>query len=213
MQTVSELLSPVRSKELPRATPQVIGLLLLSAVALGVAPLLMPANYSSVANTTSESAAQGVEYAWVARLGFLAFGLAVLWLAATLRGAWARSVQWLHTAFGVLMTATAAFSHRPWVAGAQFDPVEDALHSFTATAMGFAFSFGVLARLLQRGRQGEPGRALDAVALATATVIPLLIARSTGLDGVTQRLMFLVGYLWYAREALLLRQRDHTVNA
>ncbi len=182
--------------------PGVVGLLLLSAVALGVAPLLMPASYSSVANTTSESAAQGVEHAWVARLGFLSLGLAVLRLAAALRTSWARGPQWLHIAFGVLMTATAAFSHRSWVAGARFDPVEDVLHSFTATAMGFAFSFGVLARLLQRGRQREPGRALDAVALVVATVIPLLMARFAGLDGVIQRLMFLVAYLWYARETL-----------
>jgi hypothetical protein len=41
-----------------------------------------------------------------------------------------------------------------------------------------------------------------------ATVIPVLMARFAGLDGVIQRLMFLVAYLWYTREALLLRQRD-----
>ena len=205
---MSELLSPIRSNEPSRAMPGVIGLLLLSAVSMGVAPLLMPASYSSIANTTSESAAQGEEYAWVARLGFLAFGLAVLWLAAALGKSWARGAQWLHVAFGVLMTATAAFSHRSWVAGAQFDPVEDVLHSFTATAMGFAFSFGVLARLVQRGRQGAPGRALDTDALVAATVIPLLMARFAGLDGVIQRLMFLVAYLWHARETLLLRQLD-----
>jgi hypothetical protein len=191
----------------------VVALLVISAVSLAVAPLLMPASYSSIANTTSESAAQGVEYAWVARLGFFAFGLAVLWLAVALRKSWARGAQWLHMAFGVLMTATAAFSHRSWVAGAQFDSVEDVLHSFTATAMGFAFSFGVLARLLQRGRQGEPGRALDAVALVAATVIPLLMARFAGIDGAIQRLMFLVAYFWYAREALLLRQLDGEATA
>jgi hypothetical protein len=207
VRTVSKFLSPIRTNELSRAMPGVVGLFLLSAIALGVAPLLMPASYSSMANTTSESAAQGVEYAWVARLGFLAFGLAVLWLAASLRQSWARGARWLHIAFGVLMTATAALSHRSWVAGAQFDPIEDTLHSFTATAMGFAFSFGVLARLLQRGRQGERGRALDAVALVVATMIPLLMARFAGLDGMIQRLMFLVAYLWYVRETLLLRQR------
>jgi hypothetical protein len=59
-----------------------------------------------------------------------------------------------------------------------------------------------------RGRKEEPGRALDAIALVAATVIPVLMARLAGLNGVIQRLMFLVAYLWYAREALLLRQRD-----
>lgn len=89
--------------------------------------------------------------------------------------------------------------------GAPFDPVEDALHSFTATAMGFAFSFGVLARLLQRVRRGEAGRWLDVAALAASTVIPLVMARMREIDGLTQRLMFLVAYLWYAREALAVR--------
>jgi hypothetical protein len=205
---VSELLNPASSTEPSRAMPGVVALLVISALSLGVAPLLMPASYSPIANTTSESAAQGVEYAWIARLGFLAFGLAVLWLAAGLRRSWSRVAQWLHVAFGVLMIATAAFSHRSWVAGAQFDRVEDVLHSFTATAMGFAFSFGVLARLMQRGRQREPWRILDAVALVAATVIPVVMARFAGLDGLIQRLMFLVAYLWYAREALLFRLRE-----
>ncbi len=204
--TVSELLNPTSSNEFSRALPGVVILLVISALSLGVAPLVMPTSYSSIANTTSESAAQGVEYAWAARLGFLTFGFAVLWLATGLRRIWARLAQWLHVAFGVLMIATAAFSHRSWVAGAQFDRIEDALHSFTATAMGFAFSFGVLVRLMQRGRQREPGRLLDAVALVAATVIPVLMTRFAGLDGAIQRLMFLVAYLWYAREALLLRQ-------
>jgi Protein of unknown function (DUF998) len=206
VRTVTDFLNPARSDEHARAMPGVVALLVISALALGIAPLLMPASYSSIANTTSESAAQGVEYAWVARLGFLAFGLAVVWLAAGLKRSWARVAHWSHVAFGVLMIATAAFSHRPWVPGAEFDRVEDALHSFTATAMGFAFSFGVLARLMQRSRQRERGRILDGVALVAATVIPVLMARMAGIDGVIQRLLFVVAYLWYAREALLLRQ-------
>ena len=55
---------------------------------------------------------------WVARLGFLAFGLGVCWLAAALKRVGARVALWLHMAFGVFMIATAAFSHRSWVPGA-----------------------------------------------------------------------------------------------
>jgi Protein of unknown function (DUF998) len=204
--TVNDCLDPARSSEPSRAIPGVTALLMISAVSLGVAPLLMPATYSWIANTTSESAAQGVVNAWVARLGFLAFGLWVCWLAVALKRVWARAALWLHRAFGVFMIATAAFSHRPWVPGVPFDPIEDALHSFTATAMGFAFSLGVLARLLQRGRQGGSGRIFDTVVLLAATVIPLLMAGMGELDGVIQRLLFLFAYVWYAREALLLRQ-------
>lgn len=39
-----------------------------SLVALALAPLLMPASYDWRANTISESGAQGIEGAWLARL-------------------------------------------------------------------------------------------------------------------------------------------------
>jgi hypothetical protein len=76
-------------------------------------------------------------------LGFLLFGLGVLWLAETLIDNWAHAATLVHVAFGVLMIGTAAFSHRPFIPGVPFDPVEDWLHSLIATLMGFAFSLGV----------------------------------------------------------------------
>lgn len=176
-------------------------LLAVSALSLLAAPLLMPGSYSWVSNTTSESGAQGVAGAWLARLGFLIFGLTVLWLAASLRSVWARGANWLHAAFGVLMIATAVFSHRPWEVDARFDPVEDLLHSFTATAMGFAFAFGVLVRLLQREKHEVYRRAFDLAALVVATVISILMVYLPTMDGLIQRLMFLTAYLWYGNEA------------
>ncbi len=181
-------------------------LLAISAFSLLAAPLLMPESYSWLSHTTSESGAQGVSGAWLARLGFLTFGLAVLWLAASLRSVWPRGANWLHTAFAVFMIATATFSHQPWMVGTPFDPVEDSLHSFTATAMGFAFALGVLVRLLQRDRRDLYSRAFDLAALLAATVIPLLMVYLPTTDGLLQRLMFLTAYLWYGNEALLIHK-------
>lgn len=56
-----------------------VSLLILSVLALLFAPSQMPASYDWVQHTTSESAAQGIEGAWVARLGFMLFGLVVIW--------------------------------------------------------------------------------------------------------------------------------------
>ncbi len=194
----------------------VIALLVVSAVALAVAPVLMPAGYDWVAHTTSESAAQGVAGAWVARLGFVAFGLAVLWLAAGAAPRWGRGAVWMHAAFGVCMVATAAFSARPWWEGAAFDPVEDLLHSVTATAMGFAFVFGVMLRFAQRWFGGGSGggasaggvptggrraAAFDVVAVVAASVIPLVMVFHADAAGLVQRLMFAVAYVWYAAAA------------
>jgi hypothetical protein len=175
-------------------------LLALSLAALLLAPLLMPEGYSWLTHTTSESAAQGLEGAWLARLGFLLFGFAVVWLAGAVSRTWARAATWMHLAFGVLLISTAAFSHRPFLPGVHFDPVEDWLHSLTATLMGFAFSFGVLFGFFQRDSGISIGRFLDLVALVAAIGIPLLMMNFPSIGGLMQRLMFLVAYLWYGHE-------------
>ena len=146
------LLTPALDAGRRGAAAGVIALLVVSAVALAVAPAFMPAGYDWVRHTTSESAAQGLAGAWVARLGFVAFGLAVLWLAAGAARSWGRGVVWMHTAFGVCMVGTAAFSHMPWWEGAAFDGVEDLLHSVTAS--GWCGRMG-LRRPLSRGRVGS----------------------------------------------------------
>lgn len=73
--------------------------LAVSALALLLAPLLMPASYSWVLHTTSESAAQGVRGAWLARVGLLLFDTTVVVIAVGARGRWGRWTVWLHTAF------------------------------------------------------------------------------------------------------------------
>jgi hypothetical protein len=186
----------------------ILALFILSAAALLAAPGLMPAGYSWLTHTTSESAAQGLNGAWLARLGFILFGLAVVWLASFRSSVWARAAVWCHLAFGVCMLGTAAFSHAPWLDGVPFDPVEDLLHSITATVMGFAFAFGVVARFLQRERGDKWGRALDATAVAAAAFLPLLMATQPEIIGLLQRVMFGTAYVWYGREAIAMDNRS-----
>ncbi|MBE2201688.1 MAG: DUF998 domain-containing protein [Anaerolinea sp.] len=197
------LLSPIEAGNNPRITKGGISMtLLISAVALLAAPRLMPAGYSWLTHTTSESAAQGLAGAWLARLGFVLFGLAVIWLAAAKTAVWARTAVWFHLVFGVCMVATAAFAHHPWLEGVPVDPVEDFLHSLTATMMGFAFAFGAMARLLQREADDRVGRVWDVTAVAAATFLPMLMGAQPDIIGLLQRAMFAVAYGWYVREAL-----------
>lgn len=184
----------------------VVAWLAISFAALLLAPLHMPAGYSWLSNTTSESAAQGVPGAWLARLGFLIFGLTVIGMAHHLRDTWSTGGQWAHTAFGVFMVSAAAFSTRAWVPEAVYDPVEDALHSFAATAMGLAFTIGVVLRFLGRGPE-VCGRVLDMVAAIAATAMPLAMLALPAWDGLLQRGMFAISYLWVALEALRTHSR------
>lgn len=179
-----------------------VALLIVSAGCLLGAPLAMPADYSWISHAVSESAAQSLERAWLARLGFLAFGWAVLWLAARSRPVWGRFATWMHGAFAVSMTATAAFSHKPWRDGVPVDLFEDALHSVAATVIGFSFTLGVLARFLRRPRGERARRAFDVVAMVAATGIPIAMLNLPEMDGLIQRVMFAISYAWYLVEAL-----------
>lgn len=168
-----------------------------SAVALAVAPLRMPDGYSWISGTVSESAAQGVDGAWVARLGFVLFGLSVLALVPWRKESWGTVAAGFHAAFGAFMVAVAAFSHaNPF--GGPSDATEDLLHSIAAGGMGFAFALGVVARQVHQRR----ARLFDVVAVVASIVIPTSMLLWPEAEGAVQRLMFAISYLWYAAEAL-----------
>ena len=182
----------------------ILVLLLFSLVCLLFAPLVMPEDYHWVSNPISESAAQGLHGAWLARLGLAIYGLAAIWLSVSLHGRWGIGARYCHLFFGVFMVFAATFSIRPWDQAASFDPTEDILHSFVATAMGFAYTLGVLLVFLQRPRAEFGARMFDIAAAVVTTVFPLLMLAMPEVHGFIQRIMFLVSYIWYGKEALRL---------
>lgn len=187
----------------------ILGLYLAAAAALALAPLLMPAGYSWLTNTTSESAAQGLDGAWLARAGFLLFGFAVFATVLANRS-WSVAAKVAHVAFGVSMIAAAAFSTRPANASAPFVGTEDTLHSVAATAVGFAFAAGVVLVALRRGRGAWPYITLDAVALIASVAIPLAMLAWDDWAGLAQRAMFVIAFTWYIVAMLTGRARAAT---
>jgi hypothetical protein len=125
-------------------------------------------------------------------------------LSGPARELWGRLAVWLHATFGVLMVAAAAFSAQSWESHVPFDATEDVLHSVAATAMGFAFAFGVVAVAWRSWRDTGRLRWRDAAAVAASAVFPLAVVGFDRYAGLLQRLIFLVAYLWYALEALRL---------
>lgn len=176
---------------------------LASIACLVIAPLALPDSYSVVEHTTSEAAAQATEGAWLARSGFLLFGLGVFCLSIVKRD-WPMSVRYLHGLFGVAMIATAVYSHRPTLDATDYDRVEDTLHSVAATGMGFAFAAGVL---VAGWRRIPRWRVFDIVALLSAIVIPMVMVTTENADGLWQRGMFLIAFAWFGIEAMESRRR------
>ena len=182
------------------AESAILGLLVASIIAVALGPIALDESYSWVQHSTSEAAGQQVDGAWVTRSGFLLFGLAVLWLTHLETGRWSKFAASMHALFGACLTGVAAFSLRAWDGTSDYDHTEDLLHSVLATAMGFAFAFGVAG--VAWTRPGRGVRVIDVVAVAASILIPLAMAASDDYTGALQRVMFGVAYIWYATEVL-----------
>ncbi len=163
-------------------------------LAMLVGPAFSPNNFNWIEHTTSQQAGQLVAGAWIMRLGFVGFGLGILFDATSrLRAAeWQNSLFWF---FGLSMVLVAVFSHRPIDASLAYDMSDDWLHSLFATAMGFAFGFGVAWRMYHM-RSRLP-LILSAVAAAASIILPLAMWQLPNYAGLLQRLMFLISFVWF----------------
>lgn len=173
----------------------IVALYAVAIVALAVSPVLMPAGYSWVEHTTSHAAGQGLGGAWLARVGFLAFGLAVL-ATTTVITWWGTAARVAHLAFGVSITAVSAYSSRPADTALPFVVVEDAIHSFFATSIGFAFAAGVVLTAYRRQRLGGRVAVLDVVAVSASVATPLAMVWFGDIAGAAQRGMFAIAFAW-----------------
>lgn len=188
----------------------ILFLFVCSALSLLLAPLLMPESYDWIAHTTSESGAQGVAGAWLARTGFVLYGLAVF-LLIILKSGWTGSARIIHVIFSVAMIGNAVFSSRPWRPEFSFDVLEDTLHSWMSGIVGTAFTLGVLIVLLNRSRADRLTRSFDWLAIVTSIVITVLMLSGVeSYSGLIQRVMFAVSYVWYIRESLKYNNQDQT---
>ena len=196
--------TPVRSgHQRAPARTQSLGVVVLLVVALVavLTPFVMPASYSWTEHGISESAAQGVDGAWVTRTGFILFGLAVLWLARLRRDAWKLVGTALHGAFAVSMFAVAAFSAKSWEPEAVYVESEDVLHSVFAGIIGFGFIIGVVAVMVARRLPTARAALPDIAAIIIPSAVSLTM--STSIWGLLQRIMFVTAAAWYTREAIL----------
>ena len=186
----------------PMLAAFVVGAVFLaSCLCLAVAPVLMPDAYSPVTMAISDTAAQGVPHAWVARLGFLLSAAAIVLLARSRASNWGPWGRALHTLYAVLVVALAVFSQKPW-AGGPFNEIENLTHSILAPVAGVVFTAGVVVVSMRRASRDRLARLLDGVTIGAMLVLPVIMLGVSGLDGASQRTAVVLGYLWYAFETL-----------
>lgn len=173
-----------------------VGLLFVSALMLGFAPLLMEDSYSWIRHTTSESAGQMVEGAWFARTGFVIYGITIIMIAFFGFGLMLlRKLPFL--AFGISMFAVAIFSHRPWIDGIEYSATEDTLHSIASASVGMSFIACVMVISFTRKKKNIWNVVFDVFTIISSIVISLLMAYLVSYEGILQRIMFLISYIWY----------------
>lgn len=171
-----------------------------SLLCVALAPTLMTESYSIIEQSISESAAQGVQGAWLARAGLLLFGLGVLALAGAAGDRWGVWGRMAHRGFGVAIISSAVFAHMPWE-NLPYDQFEDLLHSIASFVVGLGFVMGVVFVGIARWRPAWWLRAFDGLAIVASVVIPIVMFTADGYAGLVQRLMFLIAYVWYGMEA------------
>lgn len=167
--------------------------LVTSALLLAIAPAFLGADYHWLTHTTSESAAQNTERAWIARTAFALYGVAILMLSFSSPPP-SRS---RYLPFAASMILVAIWSHRPYLEGRTFDSVEDSLHSVAATLVGISFVVAVISSLLADKGRPRTVVAFDVAAVVASAVIPLVMANSDPIRGLAQRIMFLMSYVWF----------------
>jgi hypothetical protein len=166
-----------------------------------IAPWLMPDSYSMVEHSISESGAQGIQNAWVARSAFLFVGLGIMLLTGVAGDLWGRWGTLAFQLYAVATLAAGAFAHGPWEE-VPFDRLEGFLHTAAAFFAGLGFGVGVLAISLRRDPAERWRRALDWLALVSVAVLPVTMLIFDAQTGIQQRFLVSVGFAWLIAETI-----------
>lgn len=172
--------------------------LVVSFLALALAPLAVDPSYSVLDNTLSESGAQGVDGAWVLRFGVSIAAAAVLTMAALDTPVWPRAARGWMRLYSLALIMLVVFPESPWYEGA-YDAGVARLH--TVSGVGAAVSFIAGVWLVSRNRpHRSPGRVFDWVVITTIAIIPQAMLVLPG-EGALQRMMVCLGYVWLFTES------------
>ena len=180
--------------------------LVVSILFLGAAPMMVAESYSVAHNTLSESGAQGVDGAWVLRVGILLTAGSVLLLSVAAGSRWLPRVKWWIRIYATALILLAAFSEAPWD-GSPHDEMVASLHTVFGIAGAIAFIVGAAALATSRPRAERLARGFDWLVIAVIALIPQVMHLSE-LDGLLQRTMVILGYLWLLVEASRLARGD-----
>lgn len=187
-----------KNRPRPNLHMAIIVMLVASFAMVASAPLLMIDSYSWIANTISESGAQGVDGAWLFRIGVLMAAAATTTMVATAGDGLPASSKRALALYALSLVAAAAFPEKPWLDG-PYNEMIAGLHTVAAFNTGLWFGIGVFAA--SRHRSSTTVVTYDVVMVVMVATIPILMLVFDSFEGLFQRILIVAGYVWLFLEA------------
>ncbi len=175
-------------------------ILFLSVLLLAVAPVFVATSYSILEHTISESGGQGVEHGWIMRAGTLLTAVAVFLLAESARPFWPFSGRLWMRMYALGLVFLVAFPESPWDGGSHNLTVAG-LHTVAGVLSAASFILGAAAISRTRNRDRRV-RMFDWIVIAAIAITPQIMLVVVEIDGLLQRSMVLLGYLWLLLESI-----------
>ncbi len=166
---------------------------ILVLVIMFILPFYSVEEYSIIRNTLSQLGAQNAPNAWIMNLAFVLLGIGSIIAGWRYLEDFAFHRIFL-TIFSLSLIMTAFFNHAPVGTGIQFNHLEDAWHSYFATATGLSFViFSILTAFVLEMRAD---RILSSSTGIIATILSSLMLERDQYSGIWQRLIFIICFGW-----------------
>jgi hypothetical protein len=166
-----------------------IGILIFAAAALA-GPWYTVEGYSSISNVISQLGAQSTQNNFVMVAGFLALGISMV--ADGIRRFSKPVLPFI--AFGLSMALAGLLAHKPLSPAVAFSEAANRSHSALATLAGISITAGLLWQAVLASTFRS--RAIAIILAALCLALPLCMLFFQGIQGLIQRLMYLLIFAW-----------------
>ena len=182
-----------------------LGLLMLAA-----APLFVGDSYSIVEHTLSESGGQGVDGAWVLRTGVLLTAVGVSVMSTRAELLWGqRGTFWLQM-YALGLVFLAVFPESAWYGG-DYNEIVAGLHTVSGAFDAVSFILAVAAISASRTVAAR-NKVFDWIVIAAVGLTPQVML-VVDFDGLLQRLMVSLGYIWLIAQSIRVARHIKTSAA
>jgi hypothetical protein len=152
--------------------------------------------YDWKSNTVSELAAQGYQYRWIMKIGFILFGgILAAGITNKILGGNGKLITELPILiYGLAILVSGLYSTKPIVSAIEYSELESQIHSYSAQIAGAGFSIGLLIHGLT-----EKNPNLKIIHFSTfAFVVGLsaLFGIMENNNGIIQRIMYAGSFVW-----------------